>query len=559
MNFAGFTPQQTYTLLTGMGYNGPAQEDDMNKFMLSNTEAANGMGKMAMVAQRRIDERVAASKGLPTSGKGFAVGGWVDGAWDANAEPTSGGLYSGTGENTTTTTTTEDPAAIVDPALVGDLDAAQQAYADALAAGDAQAIADAQANLTLASQAYNTTDVPSAGEAIGTAINDPESLTTTADVEQITPTNEELIAAGTGQQTEAYTGETATVDQPEEVTAVTAEAAQAEAADRTATALYEASKIGDQVTSSLADLEAAKADPTESATVQGQLEMLMADFDEGTPPWASGAMREASSLMQRRGMGASSMAGEAIVLAAMQAALPIASADAKTYATFELQNLNNEQQVVIFKAQQRIASLFSDQAAENASKQFNAQSTNQTNQFFAGLETQVSQFNSAQINAIRQFNSEQENIASRFNVEQAVTVDLFSAKQQDAMSMFNNQLLQQRDQFNAENDLIISQANAKWYQMVSTTNTATQNLANRDAAAASNNLTTRAIDHLHQYERDLMAYSFQAGESAQDRAIKLLLADKELAIAQSELDWSQDAAEGAAWFEVVKWGADTFF
>lgn len=550
MKFAGFTPQQTYTLLSKMGYNGPPQEDDMNKFMMSTPQAAAGMGQAAMIAQRRIDERIAAAKGLPTQGQGFAEGGAINSL--------SNWMTGGVG---VTATGDADAAADtgVNPDMVSNLDAAQQAYADALASGNAGTIQQAANDLTLAQQAYNTTQVPSVGEALGTSISEPETLTTAADVAMLQPTNEQLIAAGTGQQTQQYQGQTAAVPQPAQVTATTADTTTATTAPRTDAATYEASKITDQVTSTLQDLEAAKADPSESATVQGQLEMLMADFDEGTPPWASGAMREASALMQRRGMGASSMAGEAIVLAAMQAALPIATQDARTFAQFELQNLNNEQQMTIFKTQQRMASLFSDQAAENSAKQFNAQSENQNNQFFAGLETTVSQFNAAQINAIRQFNAEQENIASRFNVEQQVTTDLFRAKQQDVMTQFNAQLAQQRDQFNAENDLIIAQANAKWYQMISTTNTAAQNLANREAALASNNLTSRALDQLHQYERDLMAFSFQAGESAQDRAIRLLLADKELALAKESLEWSQDAAKGAAWFEIAKWGADTFF
>ena len=39
--------------------------------------------------------------------------------------------------------------------------------------------------------------------------------------------------------------------------------------------------------------------------------------------------------MQQRGLGASSIAGQAFVQAAMESALPIAQADASTIATFE--------------------------------------------------------------------------------------------------------------------------------------------------------------------------------------------------------------------------------
>ena len=46
-----------------------------------------------------------------------------------------------------------------------------------------------------------------------------------------------------------------------------------------------------------------------------------------------------NAVMQQRGLGASSIAGQALVQAAMEAALPIAQADARTVATFEQQKL----------------------------------------------------------------------------------------------------------------------------------------------------------------------------------------------------------------------------
>ena len=68
------------------------------------------------------------------------------------------------------------------------------------------------------------------------------------------------------------------------------------------------------------------------ATVQGQLESLMTQFEDNKiPAWAAGAIRTAEQRLASRGMGASSMAGAAIVQAAMEAATPIAAADAQTY------------------------------------------------------------------------------------------------------------------------------------------------------------------------------------------------------------------------------------
>ena len=101
-------------------------------------------------------------------------------------------------------------------------------------------------------------------------------------------------------------------------------------------------------------IEAATASPSDKATVQGQLEGLMAQFEGGnTPAWAAGSMRSAMSMLASRGLGASSLAGQAVIQAAMEAALPIAQIDAQTQAQFESQNLSNRQQRAMLAAQQR--------------------------------------------------------------------------------------------------------------------------------------------------------------------------------------------------------------
>ena len=102
------------------------------------------------------------------------------------------------------------------------------------------------------------------------------------------------------------------------------------------------------------ELEAATAEPSKQATVAGQLEGLLQQFEGGnTPAWAAGSMRAATNAMISRGLGASSIAGQAIVQAAMESALPIAQIDASTQARFEAQNLSNRQQNQILAAQQR--------------------------------------------------------------------------------------------------------------------------------------------------------------------------------------------------------------
>ena len=108
-----------------------------------------------------------------------------------------------------------------------------------------------------------------------------------------------------------------------------------------------ASKFTEQV-------EAATATPSEKATVRGQLAELTDGFDATNPPaWAAGAIRGVQAIMQQRGLGASSIAGQALIQAAMESALPIAQADANTQASFEAQNLSNRQQRAMLAAEQR--------------------------------------------------------------------------------------------------------------------------------------------------------------------------------------------------------------
>ena len=362
-------------------------------------------------------------------------------------------------------------------------------------------------------------------------------------------------------------------------------------------------------------IQAATATPSDKATVKGQLTELMQDFEGGdTPAWAAGAMRNATAQMAARGLGSSSMAGQAIVQAAMESALPIAMQDAQTVAGFEMQNLsnrqqramlgaqqraqfigmefdqafqarvqnsariadvanmnftaeqsialensrnantmdlanlsnsqamvmaqaasisqlesqnlsnqqqaavqnaqaflqmdmanlNNRQQTEMFKTQTIAQSILTDQAAENAARQFNASSENQTKQFMANMQTQVSQFNSSQINSTNQFNAGQENAAKQFNAN----------------------IENQRDQFNAQNALVVAQANAQWRQNTATLNTAAQNEANANVAMAANAFTQSTMDQLWQRERDVMDYVYKASESSKDRALSIVLADK---------------------------------
>jgi len=359
---------------------------------------------------------------------------------------------------------------------------------------------------------------------------------------------------------------------------------------------------------------AASAQPTQQALVQGQMANLMTQFNGTNPPaWASGAVRLANQQMAARGLSASSIAGQAIVQAAMESALPIAQADASIIAQFEQQNLSNRQQSAmlaaeqrakflgqefdqtfqakvqnaakvadianmnftadqqvalensrvantmnlqnlsnnqamvmaeaaalsqldvsnlnnrqqaavqnaqnflqvdmanlsnrqqtdLFKSQQRVQSMFNDQAAENAARQFNASSQNQVDQFFANLQSQTAQFNASQQNAQSQFNAGQVNTIERFNAE------------------LNNQ----RDQFNAQNQLVIAQSNAQWRREIATADTAAVNRANELNASAILDVSKQAYDNLWTYYADSMEWAWESAENQLDRINNLAIAN----------------------------------
>jgi hypothetical protein len=385
-------------------------------------------------------------------------------------------------------------------------------------------------------------------------------------------------------------------------------------------------------------VQAAEATPSKKATVAGQLESLMTSFDDGaTPPWAAGAMRAAQERMLARGMGASSMSGQAIVQAAMESALPIAQIDASTQATFEqanlsnrqqramqmaeqrakfvgmefdqdfqsrvqnsarigdianmnftaeqqialensraantmelnnlsnrqgkvmaqagalanleqanlsnqqqaavqnaqnflamdMQNMNNLQQSDVFRAQQRQQALFSDAAAINASKQFNATSENQTKQFTKNIQSQVEQFNASQVNAMDAQNQQEAN----------------------AMEKFKQDIMNQRDQFTAANQLVVDQNNAVWRREIATADTAAVNRANELNAAATLDMSKTAFNNLWNYYGDTMEWAWTSAENQQERWNKLaqqqMINDGKTTVAQLENDYQSSIGFGS--------------
>ena len=195
--------------------------------------------------------------------------------------------------------------------------------------------------------------------------------------------------------------------------------------------------------------------------------------------------------------------------------------NAQNFLQVDMANLSNLQQTELFRAQQRVQAMFTDQAAENAARQFNAASQNQVDQFFANLASQTSQFNATQQNAQEQFNAGQINTVNRFNAE------------------LNNQ----RDQFNAQNQLVISQFNAQWRRQIATADTAAINRANELNAAAVLDISKTAYDNLWSYYADTMEWAWKSAENELDRVTTLATAKID---ADARADIAKEQSSSAA-------------
>jgi hypothetical protein len=186
--------------------------------------------------------------------------------------------------------------------------------------------------------------------------------------------------------------------------------------------------------------------------------------------------------------------------------------NAQNFLAMDMQNINNQQAADIFRAQQRQQALFTDAAADNAAKQFNSTSKNQTNQFITSLQSNTDQFNASQKNAMDAQNQQDEN----------------------AMTKFQEELNNQRDQFTAANQLVVDQNNAVWRREIATADTAAINRANELNAAATLDMSKTAFNNLWNYYGDTMEWAWTSAENQQERwnqlAKQQMINDKDITI-----------------------------
>ena len=283
------------------------------------------------------------------------------------------------------------------------------------------------------------------------------------------------------------------------------------------------------------------AELDERATVKYQMENLLSSIEEGKPlpAWASPAMRKVSSIMQARGLGASSMAAAAMTQAIMESGVSIAARDAQSYANLQLQELKGEQQMALQNALQIAGmdkanlsarlqagvtnaqlllkkdtsnmsatqrsnelsfnaltqAIFKDGAEENLRSQINAKNDMQVEQVFAQLGAQIETADANRTAGMEQFNAGEANAMAQFN-----------ARRRDADA-----------QFDAKMSFAIEQSDVGWRRAVNTADTAMQNEANRIDTQRLFDASQTALATLWQKYRDNAAWNFQKSESILQR------------------------------------------
>lgn len=610
--FGGFTPDQQQTLLSRMGYTGPAQQDDMNKFMMSSPKAASMMGKYAEAAKARVS-------GGPTTG--MAEGGVVDTGAASARTAVDTAQSDLAAQNAQLNTYTQQLAGM-------SADDPTRANVEKLIADQQTAITNSKAGLQQAKSALELVGMPSTTELRADTFTTPKSLVTQADVAKTTAeqTSAGKMAVGAGDAGTADTATQTTAAAAPDVSTPTVQDAATFTAEESAQGVTDemsklsaakgvmnddaqveaqvgnlsdeamaqaqvfdpnyikpveagtlsvspdelatpAGQTAQAITTEIAesdglakvvaeqgvvtpeqlpqpalirDADMAQAQAITDAglapdavavaarlesfnidngtlaeamqgkvealdTLQGQLSNLMKSFDDGTPAWAAGAMRAANAAMASRGLASSSMAGAAIMQAAMESAVPIAAADAQTFATMNLTNLNNRQQVALSNAAASqglaLANLSNEQqtALQNSANSFALQSQNLSNQ-------QQVVIANAQIKAALQgqnlSNQQQSNIATAARFAEMADLNL-NNRQQTALTNNANSLQIELSNLGNRQQAYVANANlaaALQGKQIDTTQQSAIFNASRYAESANITFSAEQQEQLHNSE-----------------------------------------------------------
>ena len=520
--FATFSPTQKHKILSKMGYSGSTQDDEMNAFMQSKPEAQSLVQKLERKARQM--------QGTPTTPPenktiGMATGGAL------------GAMTASTGITPATTVAAPNYAYLTPTA-----DQEIQALPDtkATTAGVTTVGTSAQAAAPTTPTAATMT-AATAAPAVQAATQATQAVTgqVTQDAQVQAQTQDQSMVSGL----QAAQGAAVMMNNPVQRQIQTGELITGSADAQTAAQFAE-------------QIQAAQATPSTKATVQGQLDSLMQDFQGGqTPSWAAGALRNATAQMAARGLGASSMAGQAIVQAAMEAALPIAQADAQTMAQFEIQNLSNKQQRAMLAAQQRAEFIGQEFDQAFQSKVANASKISEIANMNFTAEQQVALENSRAANSMNLANLSNDQAMVMAEAAALANLDMSNLSNRQQAAVQNAQAFLGMDMTNLNNEQQTAMFRSQQNIQALFTDQAAQNAAAQFNAASENqtnqffadlqtNVSKFNADQtnaIKQFDTNAVNATYQFNV-AQDNAMKQFMLSNSLVVAQANAKWRQTAA-----------------
>ena len=270
-------------------------------------------------------------------------------------------------------------------------------------------------------------------------------------------------------------------------------------------------------------------------TVKAQLDDLMSDFEGGaTPAWAAGAMRAASAAMAARGLGASSMAGQAIIQATMESALPIAQADAATIAQFERDNLSNRQQVTVLASQQRAEFLKVEFDQKFQAKVLNAAKISDIANLNFTADQQITLENARLAQTANIANMNAKNAKVMADASAMATMDLKNLDNKQQAAVQNAKSFLEMDMANLDNAQEASMFKAQAIAAAILSDAAAEN-ASRQFNASSENQTNQFMANLKT--------SVDLASAAQKNAISMSNADAENTLEQFNASLQENRAQ----------------
>ena len=597
--FGGFTPEQMGKMIPeiqGM------QADEQNLFLQANPGAAARVGKMTQLAH----ERITMSKGGYMT-RGYAPGGdVVDPNITANQTNLNAAQQQLSNNQLALKVATENLAK--DPSNV--------TYQNAIPTAQS-AVATAEAGVASATSMLATIGVDSATEAKAKVSTDPGSMvsksatstvtdaektagkidkdtseSTAGDATQSTLVNATIqddmtvpdvaastkytplkaeasvkavmdrLVAATGKPSEEALVEASTM-KPEDLAQLGLSVDQIAEAQKVQAPEARTVQEGEMVEGSTVDMDRVKTEtnfeavtgaPSTDATTAGQLTGLMKDFETGKPPvWAAGAMREAAAIMASRGLSSSSMAGQALIQAAMESAVPIAQADANTFAKFESDNLNRRQEAALFAAEQRAEFLGLEFDQEFETRVTNATTISRIADVNYNAEVTIALENAQMAQTVDIANLDARNAKVLADAAAMTTLDMTNLDNVNKAKVSNARAFLEMDMSNLDRQQQVATIKAQENANAILTDRTAENAALQFNATSDNQRNqfvatlTQAVGQFNISQKNAMN-EFNAGEAnalanfntSQDNLRDQFNAANHLVIAQANANWIQN-------------------